>query len=73
MNADLEWKNKTTLTGYHFYNELNPDRCNADSMNATSLVNFSKATGRGILAFHALHIPDNDSLSSLPAKSASFI
>ena len=55
-------KNVSLLTSYHFYNEKNPERTNADSSNAKSLMNHAKTSGQPTMLFEALHLPAKDTL-----------
>ena len=70
IDNDPEWEHRTSLTGFHYHSDLNPERCTADSMNATSLVHYSNTSGRGIMKFEAIHSPakESEKLVSLPAK-----
>ena len=71
VDHDPCWESRTSLTGFHYYSELNPERCSADSMNATSLVHYSNTSGNGIVKFEAIHSPSkmSEKLVSLPAKN----
>ena len=67
---DPEWNKKTTLTGYHYFSQNQPERTNADSINASALVKYMKDTGNGILCFEAIHSPPSKvkQLAAMPNK-----
>ena len=56
LRTDPEWKNRTTLTGFHYFSSLHPERSNADSKNASALIDYSTASGNGIMKFEAISI-----------------
>ena len=70
LRTDPEWKNRTTLTGFHYFSSLHPERSNADSKNASALIDYSTASGNGIMKFEAIHSPPDraEALSALSAK-----
>ena len=72
VKSDPEWSSKTVLTDYHYYCEEHPERSNADSINAKSLVEYSRTTKKGIMLFEAIHTPALKSSSMAALNSKEF-
>ena len=49
-------KHKVVLTGYHYFNELNPNRDNVDTMNAQELLKFDQGKGN-LIKLSSLNAP----------------